>query len=430
MKTNKFLFRFLSVAVFSALSLVSSAQDYETSKIIEKSGQIDQDASIELSNYSADLEIITTNNSEIKIRTEVIVSAKDKEDADKLIQAVENFDFKASGHLARINTHFYQNMKSVNGRTTMTLKNGEKIKLKNYKISHKVEIPATVNLDLRNRYSEMQLGTLKGKAQFGLYNCDVTAESFSESVKINAKYSKIRANDFGAGLNLDFYNSTLNFKTAQNIEGVFKYSKLQGESAGKLTLNSYNDKFHVETMTDLKFTAKYSEVVSSAKVNNCSLNLYDSNITIGGADEVDFSGKYCTLKLGEVGNCNISSSYDNSISTTKVNNLSIPTSKYSKYTMEEIGELRLTGYNDKVQIKNITSEFQKISVDGKYVRLDVSAKSEPVRLECRMRYGKVSYPDNFEIKKHIDKDNMLEVIGGTGEGLIKVTGYDNLVVLQ
>ena len=336
MKRNTILYRIFSLAVASILTIASQAQSFETSKIIEKSEKVSQNVTIDFSNYSADLNIVTTNGNEINICTEITVDAKTQEDAGKFIRAVEDFEFEVSDKNAQINTRFYQKMQSINGRITMTLKNGDKIKLRDYDIKHKLEIPASANLKMQNKYSDMQLGALTGKASFNLYNCELDAETFTETVEINAKYSKIRVDKFDADLELNFYDSDLNFETAKNIKATCKYSKLQGESAESLNLNSYDDKFFINSISDLKITAKYSDLVAKAKLNSCSLNLYDSNITISSAALVKFNGKYCTLDLGDVENFSISNSYDNVIQTKTVGQLEALVSKYSKMSIEQI----------------------------------------------------------------------------------------------
>ncbi len=406
------------------------AQSYDTSKKLSKSAAVPANVSINLSNHSGDIKINTTNDNSISIQTEIKVTARSKEDADKLINAIENFEFDLHGSEMDIDTRFYKSMNSVNGRTTVTLRNGDKIKIKEFEIRHELNIPKSAELNMQNKYSSVILGEMETEAQLNLYSSKFKSEGFLAPVKIETKYSKLQVEKFDKDATLNFYDSDIEFKTAGNLKINSKYSKFEGQKAGDLSVESYDDKIMVDEFTNLKMEAKYTDLVSEAVIDNLDLNLYDCNLQINSAKSATFNGKYSDLKLGKVRNLTIPSSYDNDIYLDKTISIDITESKYSKYIIASTSKLEINGYDDNISIDELNSDFEGISFDGKYGKLKIDAGSVPFKVDVFMKYGKVNLPESYTISKQIEKNSELEMLGGTSGGTLKIRGYDNTVNVE
>ena len=430
MKTQLNFKLLITTAILLFASQLLWAKSYEDSKTLNKSTTVPADVSINLSNHAGDIKINTTDDKTVSISTEIKVDARSQEDAAKLIAAIEAFEFNLTGNRLNIDTRFYKNMNSVNGRSTITLLNGDKIKINDFEIRHEMNIPKTANLNLENKYSSVFIGEIEGKTKLNLYNSELRSEGFLATFELEAKYSKLYVEKFAEEATFNLYDTDIEFKTSHDITIDSKYSKVEGNKAGNLKINSYDDKVLIDAFSNLKMEAKYSDLVSEAVLDNVSLDLYDCNLKIQSAKSVMFTGKYSDLELGKVKTLTIPDSYDNNIYLDKTISIEIAQSKYSKYEIESTSKLSIISYNDNIDIAQLNTDFEGISFDGKYGKLIIGAGSVPFKIDAQMKYGKVDYPKSLTPSRHIEKSGELELLAGDKGNTILIRGYDNTVAID
>ncbi|MDX8341513.1 hypothetical protein SLH46_20105 [Draconibacterium sp. IB214405] len=424
-------FKFLvTIAAFLIGSQLGWAQNYEASKTLNKSASVKADVRINLSNHAGDIKINTTNDNTVTISTEIKVDASNREDAEKLIAAIEAFEFDQRGNTLDIDTRFYKNMNSTNGRSTITLLNGDKVKIKDFEIRHEMNIPKSANLNLENKYSSVSLGESSGENKLNLYSSELHAEGFLSVVGLEAKYSKLHVEKFNDKANFILYDTDIEFKTAGDINIESKYSKIEGSTAANLEIESYDDKVLIDGFSNLKMDAKYTDLVSEAELEKLSLNLYDCNLKISSAKSAEFSGKYSELKLGKVKTLTIPESYDNDIYLDKTVSIDITESKYSKYIIKSTSKLSIVGYDDDIDIDELNTDFEGISFDAKYGKLIINAGSVPFKIDAQMKYGKVDFPKTLLPSRHVEKSGELELLAGDKGNTILIRGYDNTVNIE
>lgn len=416
--------------LFAFLSGFAIAQNYETTKTLNKNATVSENATVNMWNYSGDLKITTSDANTVKIVTTVEISGQSQEDVDKVLKAIEDFDFNHSGNTVKIDTRFYKNMQSINNRKTITLKNGDKAKIRELKINHELQIPIKAKLELSNKYSEIEMQELHGLVSFDLYSTKIHADNILNDVQIKSKYSKIYLKEITGKLDLDIYDSDVEFISSGDVIVKSKYSKINAKKVGSLTLDSYDDKFYIDEISNLKFNAKYSDLVSKAQLSDLSLDLFDSNIEIKSAKKGTFTGKYSDLKLGNVKEMKIASSYDNDVYFGKTVDIQIEESKYSKYEIGEVVDFSMDGYDDNVSILKLSRQFSEISVKGKYGKLNVFTGNIAYRLDFKIKYPKIDIPESVKTIKRIEKSGDLELIANDSGGLISVNGYDMKVVIK
>lgn len=430
MKTTFQFKNLLFVVLFAFVCTPLFSQNYETTKTVNKWENIDANGTIDITNRSGDFIITTSTSNKVILLTSIKVTGKSQEDVDKVVSAIENFDFKKTGNRLTINTRFYKSMNSINNRSTIVLLSGGKARVRDFKISHELQIPETCNLVINNKYSDIELQDTKGRAEFNLYSSKLHSQNILNNVVVEAKYSKLYMKEISGDIRLDIYDTDIEFISAQNLSVESKYSKIKAERVGELTVDSYDDKFTIDNIKSLKLDAKYSDLESRAELDELTLELYDCNIEIESAKSGSFSGKYSELKLGDVKQMNIGNSYDNDLYFNKTMDISVEESKYSKYEFGEIAKFTLAGYDDNIEIDKLNSEFSGISVSGKYGKIDIYAGSVPYQLYFKLKYPKIDIPESVELVKHIEKSNELELVGNKTGGKISVEGYDMKVVVK
>lgn len=431
MKT-KFQFKHFAIAILVVLAVgTAAAQNLERTKTVNKTTKVPGDVTLQMNNYSGNLEIITSAENTVSIKTTVEISGNSAADVDKVIAAVENFTFKLSGNTMEIDTRFYKSMNTINNHSTMTLENGDKVKIKDFKISHEMHIPKSAGIKLNNKYSDIEIGPVDGNAEFVLYNSKLNAADFSGMLNIDAKYSKIKLENVLQDANLIFYDTNADIEMCKNLTVNSKYSKFDIRKTEMLTIESYDDNFNVGTMSSLKFTSKYSDFVSQANLKEIKLDLYDCNITVNSAERAFFNGKYCDLNLGNTGEFKTDDSYDNNIHLGNTKKIEVVKSKYCEFEFASVTSLKMVDiYDDVIKIEKLNSDFSGISANGKYGKIDIEAGSIPFKINFKLKYPKIDIPESVKISKQIKDNSDLELIGGETGGTISVEGYDMKVVIN
>ncbi|QGY43711.1 hypothetical protein GM418_08590 [Maribellus comscasis] len=418
------------LAIFWFISAFASAQNYDASKSLSKNATVPGNVTIEISNQSGDIKINTASDKNVSMTTSVEIRGNSKEDVDKVIKAIEDFTFELRGNELEIDTRFYKNMNSVNNRRTITLLNGDKVRIGEFKIRHQLNIPRNASLKLNNKYSDIELQELDGDADFTLYSSNLHADDFAGDFTIEAKYSKIYVGEIQKDADIDFYDSDIEFTSCGDVEITSKYSKFEGKKTGKLVIDSYDDKFNIGQASNLNLNAKYSDFVSQADVNEIRLDIYDCNIRINSAKSGTYKGKYSELKLGNVKVFNVTECYDDDFYLGKTEDVQIDESKYCKFEIDEVSKFYLSGYDDIVNISRLKNDFSGIDITGKYGKVNVNAGSEPFQVACKIKYGKVDIPESVRITKQIKENSDLELVAGNSGGKISVEGYDIKVVIN
>ena len=421
----------LLAAVLVLASLLSFAQEYSTNKVLNRVVNVPSSVVIDMKNHSGDLKFSIGDGNSVSIKTEVHVEARTEEEAQKLVKAIEDFQFELAGNRLVIDTRFYKNMNSTNNKTTMTLNNGDKIHLKDFEISHEITMPKDAELDLENKYSHVILPSLEGEADLNLYSGKMTAADFNSKVKLSAKYSKISVGNFMGNTALELYDTDIEFKTSKDIEINSKYSKVEASKTGALESESYDDKFFIDEMESLTLNAKYSDLESKAALKTLNLELYDCVIAVKSAGSMNFNGKYSKLKVGDVQIVKMDDVYDSNVNFGKTGKVEIGKSKYSEFVMSDNAGLTIDdSYDDDVQISSLSSGFTGISINGKYTKLNVNSGSVPFKVDVMMKYGKVDIPSSIKTLKHIEKNSEVEIEAGSSGSPIMIRGYDNTVVIR
>jgi hypothetical protein len=398
---------------------------------VNKTVKVPTDVKLQMNNYSGNLEIVTSAENTVSIKTTIEISGNSAADLDKVIAAVENFTFKLSGNTMEIDTRFYKSMNTINNHSTMTLENGDKVKIKDFKISHEMHIPKSANIKLNNKYSDIEIGPVDGNVEFVLYNSKLNAADFSGKLNIDAKYSKIKLVNVMQDADLVLYDTDAEIESCKNLTVNSKYSKFDIKKTEALAIESYDDNFNVGTMSSLKFTSKYSDFVSQANLKEIKLDLYDCNITVNSAERAFFIGKYSDLNLGNTGEFKTDDSYDNNIRLANTKRVEIVKSKYCEFEIESVTNLKMTDvYDDNIKIEKLNSDFSGIYLNGKYGKLQVEAGPVPFKVQFKIKYAKVDIPESVKISKQIKDNSDLELVGGESGGTISVEGYDMKVVIN
>ena len=203
-----------------------------------------------------------------------------------------------------------------------------------------------------------------------------------------------------------------------------KYSETEIGSAGKLSINSYEDKVHLIKHGDLSVKAKYTSF-TLADFNIGAFDLYECTLKAGNSDVIAMSAKYCDLKFLSC-KAVVITSYENKFSSEKVGDLKAGTS-YSSYKISQLeGSLVFTNSNeDKVSVMQVGKKFTGIDLISKYSNVEISFEpGTPYKLDADLKYCSFNFPKSSfrEIRYHKEDDifQYLGVTQGSDENTVPV----------
>jgi hypothetical protein len=435
MKTIKQISKIFLAAIIIAVSINTSfAQERKES--FEKNFQVNSAGYLSFSCYDTDLKINTWQKNEVKLMGVIIIEGGDKEDQDELIEVFKDPEVSQSPNSLGIETNMAKSTIGFGPFMSITLVNGKKVNIKKFKVSYTLWIPESIALNLRSKYNNIDIATLKGDINFDLYEADLTLASFKNG-KFNMKYSSA---DIGSGENakFDVYECEIEIKDINTCNVNTKYSEFNIKNAGSITLGSYEDQFEIMNLTHgLTGQAKYSNFIIESDVEYIKIDVYESDIEVKNIKELAYTSKYSSFKALNIGSAKCESLYETEIYATNVGNFSCTESKYDEIEFESIGKSLVftSAYELDLKVQNAKSGFENFKGDFKYgsVNLLLDPALE-FSLKFNTNYGDVDFPKNrLKITEMIFDDSKKYFEGQTSDNppcKIEFTAYDTEFVLH
>jgi hypothetical protein len=406
-------------------------QDKEIQKTYSWKYEAKDDVRFTFNNYNCDLIIHTWDKSEIEYKMSLDASFKSEDDADRMGSFIEGLDFIKSSGTVTFNNRFWKSRKSMNGRGSIELKGEKTIRYSKFRMKGELWIPKGCNLDLKSKYSGIELEDLDGKSSFKLYNDKLFGGNINGNIKIEAKYSTLELKNL-KDIEAVLYNVDIEAGDIGSMKVSSKYSKFHAGNAGELDINAYNDKFSFGNTGDIKFIDKYSDLVTGES-GSVEIDCYNSTIIASSMEDFELKSKYSKFKIDKVKDFNIINSYNDNFKIDLLNTLNITESKYSTYKLDEIvNSLSIgNGYSDKLTILKSGREFKGMKVAGKYLNIQMAIdKGLDYRFKANVNYPNFDINESsMNVKSKIKESSKLEMeaIKGTeNESMpeIIINGYN------
>lgn len=435
MKTIKQISKIFLAAIIIATTCNSSfAQERKES--LEKSFHVSSSGDLSFSCYDTDLKVNTWQKDEVKLMGEIIIEGGDKEDQDELIEVFKNPEVSKGSNSLSIETNMASSTVIIGPFWKMTLVNGKKINIKKFKVNYTLWIPESISFNLKSKYNNIDIATLKGDVNFELYEVDLTLASFKNG-KFNMKYS---SGDFGSGENakFDVYECEIEIKDINTCNTKTKYSEFNIGNAGSITLDSYEDEFEILNLTGgLNGQAKYSEFNIESDVEYIKIDVYESDIEVKNIKELAYTSKYSSFKALNIGSAKCESLYETEIYAANVGGFSCTESKYDEIEFESISKSLIftSAYELDLKVQNAKPGFESFKGNFKYgsVALPLDPALE-FSLKFETKYGDVDFPKNrLKITEMNFDDSEKYFEGQTSDNpacKIEFTAYDTDFVLQ
>jgi hypothetical protein len=332
MKTQKILI--ILLAAFWVLPFNGVAAREEFSKKINRSFEVDKDATLVLKNKYGKINCTNWDKNSIAVEVVITVEAAGEKKANEILDKI---DVAVSGNRSKVSaiTTFADNLSSNNNKI---------------QVDFLVSMPSWVNLEIDHRFGDLIIEEVSGNSLITLAYGNFRIQKLTGSEQLLAiKYSNGNIG-YITNTRLDLKYSGFNLDEANSMTATSKFSKLKIGKIEALTIDSGYDDDYIGFVRDIDIRASFSNVeirslgekliasldYSDLKVRETNRNfkLIDLTSKFAGADigiHSDASFRVvASVKLGDF-------SYPRQKAKLSVTELSHTSSKYEGLIGENTG---------------------------------------------------------------------------------------------
>lgn len=210
----------LLLLVVQHQSLAKGGCNYEERKEINKIFSVSPDVLMEITNKYGNVNIETWNRKNVEVQVEIIVCGKKKD--------------KVSDLLNRIDIRMEQGSNYIETETIIEEAQSKgwgwykgSYEDASYNINYRVSMPATGNIDIYNKYGNIDVAEIKGYAD------------------IELKYGDLVTEDIGKDIELDLGYGNADIGKVQNADMFVKYSKINIDACNQFDLDSKYSSYNI-----------------------------------------------------------------------------------------------------------------------------------------------------------------------------------------
>lgn len=279
----KWLFSlFLCLQCWCATALPLHEEDTRLTKTIDRDFGMPQNGYLEVINKYGQIVINTWEKDSVKVSIKITAYGKDYSDAEKMLDRVD-IDFRQTNPYLTVETvldrksGFFKELWNNVNDYSKTLLSKNKLE-----IDYEIFMPAGMNVDLDNKFGDIYMQEITGKAEVRVMHGNLRANRFHAPVSIEAGYGDVRIKEIADG-RLDFKAVEAEIRKAGDVEVVSSSSEMVFVEADRLKVDSRSDtRFRVNKVNYLRGKALFSkiEVEELHKTLDLDLNYGDLKVML------------------------------------------------------------------------------------------------------------------------------------------------------
>lgn len=274
---------FFVLALLLILGIKGAKAHAEFSRVIKKEFTVNPDAQLVVNNRFGKVHCANWEKNSISFEVTITVTAADQKEADK--------------KFLRIAIDFSGSPSSVTAITNMDeLKNSGKGK---FSIDYMVNMPGTVNLDVTNKFGDIFINELQGKARINLGYGNLEAKKLGNSDNLlDIKFSKARVNWItGAVLSLKYSDMKLDYAGSLRLDS--RFSNLDAEKIVVLNVVFQGGTLTMENSSAVDSKSKFSDIDIQRIEQSLNLDIQYGNCEVHEMP-ADFTSVNIRNKYGDV----------------------------------------------------------------------------------------------------------------------------------
>lgn len=322
-------YKIITILLIFITGVAGAQEDYR--KKYHEQYDVEKGDLFEISNRFGDIKIENTNANSITIDAEVVVKSKSEDKAKRIMEKI-SINISKNGNVIKAET----DMEDISTSKS------------SFEINYTVLMPASLNINLQNKYGNVTINELHGKSnlavKYGSLNVNKMLDGKEKPLStIELGYcerSKINELNWAK---VAIKYSKLELETGKAIAVSSKYSKLRIGNFSSLVAESGYDDYKIGSINNLKMDAKYSnievgELTKKLKVENKYGNIDVAKIP-NGFESINIVSKYAKIDLGIATDANYKLDAKSSYADIKYNNLNI------QQRIRESQSMEIRGYS-------------------------------------------------------------------------------------
>lgn len=242
MKTLKFN---IALLTFVFLAATSFARNEEFSKEINKSFDVDKNATLIVKNKFGLVHCENWDKSSISIKVTITVDASSQEKAEKYFDKI---DITLTGNRSEV--------KAITEFGNNAFKNNS-----NISVDYLIYMPASASVDITNKFGEVILNEVQGTSDIYVAYGSLRAKRLlGESNKLKMSFSEDCFIGYLNSGDIVLKYSDLEVSEVKNVSLETGFSELKIGTAEVITLESGYDDLYIGTVRDLDLESDFSEM--------------------------------------------------------------------------------------------------------------------------------------------------------------------------
>jgi len=238
---------FLSLLLIIGLSFSLSAQ--KAQKTISRSYNVNKTFDLQVDNKFGDIKVLNWTKDVVDVQVEIIVEAPSQTKAEDILKGID-VAISEGIDLASFKTKF--------GDDGGWGKNTE------VQVNYTISLPVRVGVDLKNKYGDLFIQSLTGKAVIDVAYGSLKAESLGRGNEepvnsLNLAYSNGTVENCNV-LNVNLAYSDLTVGESKTLLVDSRYSKLYTTRGESLTIDGKYDKYGLGVLGSLIIKTRYSSI--------------------------------------------------------------------------------------------------------------------------------------------------------------------------
>jgi hypothetical protein len=283
MKTILNIIPLLALIFILAPGKARAHDDY--TKVIKKEYTVNPDAQVILENKFGQIHCNNWDKNLVSIEVRITVTASSQASADKLFDLV---DIVSNGNSTQVETRTVFGKEGFSGNSKIN-------------VDYTVSMPATVNLNLTNKFGDVFLNELSGKGNLTLAygNMEVNKLSNADNV-IDIKFGKGNLQYItGAVVSVKYSELTVEYAGSLFIDS--KFSDFKGNKIISLAIGSEGGKINIENCSEITGKSKFTDLSIShldkkfdldIQYGDCEVSQISSDFTL-----ISIRNKYADVKV-------------------------------------------------------------------------------------------------------------------------------------
>ena len=262
----KTIYKFLPILILIFILAPRHARAHDDyTKVIKKEYTVNPDAQVILENKFGQIHCNNCDKNLVSIEIRITVTASSQESANKLLELV---NIISNGTPSQVETRTVFGKEGFSGNSKVN-------------VDYTVNMPATVNLNLTNKFGDVFLNDLSGKGNFNIAygNMEVNKLLNSDNV-IDIKFGKGTV-QYITGAMVSLKYSEMKVEYAGSLFVDSKFSNLEGGKIISLSIGFEGGKVDVENSSAVTGKSKFSDLSFSHIDKKIDLDIQYGNCDVG-----------------------------------------------------------------------------------------------------------------------------------------------------